>query len=140
MLSLLLALNACLPLDGPLTKSLQKRPADQQLFQDGLDLYGQQQDSSDLLHLRETYPTSAWSDRAATILSLIDLVGHQQQQIQSLQQELERCPGNNSSADLEDRLKRCSAARQTLQQELDIAQERLEALRELSIELELKEP
>ncbi|MDT8419997.1 MAG: hypothetical protein RQ754_06165 [Desulfuromonadales bacterium] len=137
---LLLWLTACAPLLGTIQEPAQKIPADQQLFLDGVDQFTHRQEASTLRLLQDRFPSSPWSSKAAAILTLIDRANRQEQQLAQLRLQLNKQADPGSDEELEERMKRCQSDNLRLQEELSVFRKQLEALRELTIELELKEP
>lgn len=134
-------LTACAPLMANLTGTSQPAgddPADQQLFVEGVEQITQQQNPEILLHLKDRFPKSPWAERADAILTLAEQNRRQKQQLKQLQQQVDDLSSNLQITLMEDRIKQYTAENQRLQKELDISNKRLEALRELTIELELK--
>lgn len=117
-----------------------EEPADQQLFNEGIDQLIQNQDPEILLQLQDRFPESPWSEKVNSILGLAEQINRQKQQVAQLNQQLKKSLSNTQKKQMDERIKQCTAEAQRLQQELDISNKRLEALRELSIELELKQP
>jgi septal ring factor EnvC (AmiA/AmiB activator) len=144
---LLLWLSACVPLLDSINETTQKIPADQQLFLDGVEQFSQQREASTLRLLQDRFPSSPWTSKAAAILSLIDQINGQEQQLAQLQsqlaqqqQQLAKHANHSTDQELEEHIKRCQSDNQRLKEELSVSRRQLEALRELTIELELKEP
>ena len=137
---LILLLSACTPLMKNTPHGRQQVPVEQQLFLEGIGQLSQQQDPSSLRLLRQRFPASPWSGKADAVLTLLEHISQQEEQLQQLQKKLDEPADLSNIQGLEKRLKDCQAENQTLQDELTVSRQRLEALRELTIELELKEP
>jgi hypothetical protein len=107
-------------------------PAARRLFAQGLDRMIRHQDPRQLRQLKDSYPASPWAERADAVLIWNARIKHQQQQLDQLSSDRQTAPMQERD--------RCLAENQRIRKELGISNKRLEALRELTIELELKQP
>jgi len=113
-------------------------PADQKLFDEGIEQVIQQQNTELLLHLKDSYPDSLWTKRAEVVLTQADKIRLQKQKLKNLQKKIDGLSSGTQFTAMESQLKQYAAENQRLQKELDTSNKQLEALRELTIELELK--
>lgn len=120
------------------TETSSSAPEDRKLFVEGIERLGRQQDPTPLYDLQNRFPESPWAVQAETLLNLVDRIRQQQEQLQRVQQQLSELSSDTHLEDAENLLDQCLSESQRLQQELDVSNQRLEALRELTIELELK--
>lgn len=135
-------LTACVPLNTGLEAdpTPSEVPADLQLFSDGFEQVSRQQEPEAFLLLKNDFPDSIWAKRADDFLALNNQVRQQEQQLKQLQHQLDQFSTDQQTKTMEKQMIRCTEENQRLQKELDISNQRLEALRELTIELELKQP
>lgn len=117
-------LTACTPLldriNGAI-ESVGEQTTPQALFAEGVDQLFSQGEPETLTLLQERFPASPWAQRAKSILSL-------SQQRNLLRRQLDQ------------KSEQYTSETQRLREELELSQKRLEALRELTIELELNQP
>lgn len=113
-------LTACSPLYDRINgavNTMSDQKTQQELFAEGIDQLSRQEAPEALLSLKERFPQSPWTLRANSIMN-------QSRQLKTMQKQIEQC----------------ETAKQLLQGELELSNQRLEALRELTIELELNQP
>lgn len=134
-------LTACTPLMTILNDAKQpvaEHPADQKLFDEGVEQVIQQQNPDLLLRLKDSYPDSLWSKRADAVLAQAEQIRLQKKQLEQLQKKIDDLSSGKQFTSMESQLKQYATENQRLQKELDTSNKQLEALRELTIELELK--
>lgn len=113
-------LTACSPvyerINGTIS-TMGGQTAQQELFAEGIDQLTRNESPEALSRLKERFPQSPWSERAESILV-------RSRQLETMQKKIDQC----------------ETEKQQLQEELELSNQRLEALRELTIELELNQP
>ncbi|HKJ04895.1 MAG TPA: hypothetical protein VJ974_04805 [Geopsychrobacteraceae bacterium] len=142
-LCLCLLLTACTPIFASLNGEKQPKPvpsADLRLFTEGVTQLVQNRDTELLLRLQDKFPYSPWTEKATDLLSLAEQITRQEQQLAKLRRQLDQPPSVNQLEPLEKEIDRYKTENLRLQQELDVSNKRLEALRQLTIDLELKQP
>ena len=138
-----LLLTACTPLLSTFNSAKQPKsepPADLQLFTEGIAQLVESRDTELLIRLQDRFPYSPWTEKAAGVLGLAEMITQQEQQLAELRRKLDHEPSDSQLAPLKKKIDRYTAENLRLQQELDVSNKRLEALRQLTIELELKQP
>ena len=134
-------LTACTPIManlGGTSQTAEDTTTDQQLFVEGVRQITQQQKPDLLLQLQDRFPGSLWADQAESILDLSEQISRQKKKIEQLEQQTIDLSSGKQIVLLNDQITQYASENKRLQEELDISNKRLEALRELTIELELK--
>lgn len=136
-------LGACAQLtgggfQGAANQAEKPTPYDQQLFVDGLNQLLSRQEPVSLVELQANFSGSPWAAQAVGILELHKQLLRQQQQLENLQKQLAATPSEQDFEQTAAELARYKTENKRLQEELAIQTQRLEALRELTIEMELK--